>query len=102
MQASNVNCPEGERLNSFLFIGKHVLSEKPIHNSLKQGKSLIDTYSKSYADRGLHWRVAENFECEPAILKARDVIRDGTIGDVSFFRLSNAGYIDEEASKYYK
>jgi predicted dehydrogenase len=48
-----------------------------------------------------HFRIAENFEVEPAFLAARDVIRSGAIGDVAFFRLSMVSYIDEKNNRYY-
>jgi predicted dehydrogenase len=81
-------------------LGKHVLSEKPIAPTVSAGRSLIETYKNNYPT--LHWRIAENFEVEPAFLRVRDIISSGAIGEVTFFRLTNVGYIDEEANKYYK
>jgi len=81
--------------------GKHVLSEKPVANSIASAVSLIETYTSTYASE-LHWRIAENFEVEPAFLRVRDAIRSGVIGDIAFFKLTAVGYIDVDNSKYYK
>jgi len=79
--------------------GKHVLSEKPIADTVAEAKSLIETYKTSYSS--LHWRIAENFEAEPAFQRAGSAIRAGTIGDVSFFSLSSVLFMDAETSKWY-
>lgn len=51
--------------------GKHVLSEKPIARDVKSALELIQTYEEVYKPKGLSWRVAENFEAEPAYLEAK-------------------------------
>lgn len=81
--------------------GKHVLSEKPVAPDVKSGLSLIATYEKDFKPKGLIWRVAENYEAEPGYLRAAEVIRQGKIGAVRFFRLTAVGYIDKDG-KYYK
>ncbi|KAG9046909.1 hypothetical protein FS837_003414, partial [Tulasnella sp. UAMH 9824] len=81
--------------------GKHVLSEKPVAKDVKAALELIKTYETEYKPKGLIWRVAENFECEPGIRAAAEAVHSGKIGKVAFFRLSVVNYIDQE-SKWYQ
>ena len=81
--------------------GKHVLSEKPIAADVTSGYSLITEYQEKYAPSGLHWRIAENFECEPAFIKAAEAIQAGRIGKISHWRLSKADGIETD-NPYYK
>jgi len=81
--------------------GKHVLSEKPVAADVTSGYSLIAEYQETYAPNGLHWRIAENFECEPALVQAAQAIQAGRIGKISHWRLRNAGGIETD-NQYYK
>jgi len=81
--------------------GKHVLSEKPVAADVTSGYSLITEYQEKYAPEGLHWRIAENFECEPAFIKAAEAIQAGRIGKISHWRLRQAGCIEPD-NQYYK
>ena len=81
--------------------GKHVLSEKPVAADVGSGCSLLAEYQEKYAPNGLHWRVAENFECEPGFMQAAEAIRAGRIGKVSHWRLRQAGGIETD-DQYYK
>jgi len=83
-----------------LAAGKHVLSEKPIAPDVAKGLSLIKESSK-YTQKGLVWRVAENYELEPAYRKAGELIRSGAIGKVAFFKAIVYNYIDK-SSQWYK
>lgn len=47
------------------------------------------------------WRVAENWEVEPAHLFAREVIRQGKIGEVKSFALSTRFFVDSEGENKY-
>ncbi|KAJ9091460.1 hypothetical protein QFC19_009104 [Naganishia cerealis] len=69
--------------------GKHVLSEKPIGKDLKTAHELINQYEKDFAPKGLVWRVAENFAHEPGILRASEIIANGSgpLGPVLFYDL---------------
>jgi predicted dehydrogenase len=58
-------------------------------------------YLSRYKDKGLIWRVAENFEAEPGLRAAGKAIRDGKIGKVIFFNAKVVNYIDKD-SKWYK
>ncbi|KAJ9112066.1 hypothetical protein QFC22_006362 [Naganishia vaughanmartiniae] len=69
--------------------GKHVLSEKPIGKDLKTAHDLIEKYEKDFASSGLIWRVAENFAHEHGILRASELIANGSgpLGPVLFYEL---------------
>ncbi|KAG8835827.1 hypothetical protein FRC17_000790 [Serendipita sp. 399] len=67
--------------------GKHVISEKPIAPTVKEGITLIQTYESLYKPKGLVWRVAENFEAEPGLRAAGKAIADQKIGKVCFWNL---------------
>ncbi|KIM36263.1 hypothetical protein M413DRAFT_449312 [Hebeloma cylindrosporum] len=84
-----------------LAAGKHVLSEKPVAPDVEQGHNLISTYRQEYQPKGLIWRIAENYEAEPGIRKAGEVIRSGKIGKVILFKAVVVNHIDKE-SKWYK
>ena len=84
-----------------LAAGKHVLSEKPVATDVKKGLETISTYNQLYKDKGLVWRVAENYEAEPGYRAAAAAIRYGKIGRVVFFKTLVSTYIDKD-SKYYK
>ena len=84
-----------------LAAGKHVLSEKPVAPDVKKGLEMIGTYNQLYKDKGLVWRVAENFEAEPGYRAAAAAIQSGKIGRVGFFKMLVNTYMDQD-SKYYK
>ncbi|PFH48413.1 hypothetical protein AMATHDRAFT_5806 [Amanita thiersii Skay4041] len=83
-----------------LAAGKHVLSEKPMAPDVAQGISLIKTYQDRYKPKGLIWRVAENFEAEPAYREAAAIIRSGKIGKVISFSCTFQVNLDK-SSKWY-
>ena len=56
--------------------GKHVLLEKPMANSLEEADRMIAAADKA----GCVLAVSENFRFEPALLKARQVVDAGDIG----------------------
>jgi predicted dehydrogenase len=45
--------------------------------------------------------VAENYECEPGIQAAGEIIKSGKIGDVAFFKLTAINHL-EKSNKYYQ
>ena len=73
--------------------GKHVLSEKPVAKDVQSGLDLIALYEENFKPKSLVWRVAENWEAEPGVRRAAQIIKDGRIGDVRFFRLTSVGYV---------
>ena len=84
-----------------LAAGKHVLSEKPVAPDVQKGLEFINTYDRLYKDKGLIWRIAEDFEAEPGYRAAADAIRSGKIGRVIFFKSLANIYMDKD-SKYYQ
>ena len=83
-----------------LAAGKHVLSEKPVAPDVAQGRALIAEYEATYKPKGLVWRVAENFEAEPAYQAASRIVREGKIGEVKYFNARAYSWVDEH-SKWY-
>lgn len=71
--------------------GKHVMVEKPIAASLQQAKAMAD-YDKKYPS--LVTMVAENFRYAPGILKVRDIVSAGSIGDVYSVHWDDFGLMD--------
>ncbi|GAA6040133.1 hypothetical protein JCM8097_002043 [Rhodosporidiobolus ruineniae] len=65
--------------------GKNVVSEKPVAPSLANAKRLIELYEREFRPQGLQWIVAEQYAYTQAYDKARELIRDGKIGDVRTF-----------------
>ncbi|KIK67859.1 hypothetical protein GYMLUDRAFT_36656 [Collybiopsis luxurians FD-317 M1] len=84
-----------------LSAGKHILSEKPVAPDVAHGIQLIQEAEPICKEHNLVWRVAENYEAEPAYRAARDAIQAGKIGNVIFFKASVFNYIDK-SSKWYK
>lgn len=84
-----------------LAAGKHVISEKPVAQDVQTGLKLIADYNANYKPKGLIWRVAENFEAEPAFRAVGEAVQAGKIGQVQFFKTTVVNYLDQE-SKWYK
>lgn len=83
-----------------LAAGKHVLSEKPVAPDVASGRELIEEYNTTYKPKGLIWRVAENYEFEPAYHAVAKVITDGKIGKVNSFNVRVVGHVAKD-SKWY-
>lgn len=84
-----------------LAAGKHVLSEKPIAKDVATGIDLVRKYVSEYLPKGLVWRVAENYEYEPAYREAGQLVRGGQIGRVISF--SATGFVpSSKGNKNYK
>jgi predicted dehydrogenase len=90
-----------EIVRKALKAGKHVLSEKPVAPDVKSGLEIIGEYRKEFQKQGLVWRVAENWEAEPAYRKVGAAIKEGVIGDVKWFKSSVWNFVDA-SSKWYK
>ncbi|KAG8826381.1 hypothetical protein FRB91_010854 [Serendipita sp. 411] len=80
--------------------GKHVISEKPIAPTVKEGIALIKTYESLYKPKGLVWRVAENFEAEPGLRAAGKAITDQKIGKVCFWNLQVLNNVTTDSMWY--
>lgn len=80
--------------------GKHVISEKPVAPTVKEGIQFIQTYESVYKPRGLVWRVAENFEAELGYRAAGKAIAQGKIGDVCFWNLQAQNHVGMDSMWY--
>ncbi len=61
--------------------GKHVLVEKPMTRTAAEGRLLIAEAKK----RGLVLMVDHTFVYTPAVMKIRDLIADGSLGDIFYY-----------------
>ncbi|KAG8731897.1 hypothetical protein FRC12_019517 [Ceratobasidium sp. 428] len=102
-----------------LAAGKNVLSEKvdgvsmrdcmliliwsvtkPVAKDVKTGLALIEKWEKEFKPKGLIWRVAEQFEVEPAYVEAARKIKAGAIGEVRSFNYSVMNSTDKSSQWY--
>jgi UDP-N-acetylglucosamine 3-dehydrogenase len=80
--------------------GKHILCEKPIATEVEDAKAMIDACEES----GVILQVAYPVRFAPAIQRAREYIRSGTIGEVVAINGTNHGqmpggwFIEKELS----
>jgi predicted dehydrogenase len=74
--------------------GKHVYLEKPLALTLEQAKDMADR-AREYSQVV---QIAFNYRFVPAVMKARQLIEDGFLGDVVNFRVQyfHTGYLDPE------
>jgi predicted dehydrogenase len=74
-----------------LLAGKHVLVEKPLATSLAHCEEL----GRLADTRGLHLMVGHTFLYSPAVLRIKEMVLDGTLGDISYLhaRRLNLGRI---------
>jgi predicted dehydrogenase len=63
-----------------LAAGKHVLVEKPLADTSDRGRSMV----QDAADRSLVLMTDHTYCYTPAVLKMRELIRDGHLGDILF------------------
>ncbi len=61
--------------------GKHVMIEKPLASSVAEGEKLV----QAAADRGLVLMCDHTYCYTPAVQKLRQLMDDGTIGDLQYF-----------------
>jgi UDP-N-acetyl-2-amino-2-deoxyglucuronate dehydrogenase len=59
--------------------GKHLIMEKPIANSYREGMEICEKADKA----GVHFMVAENTRFVKGYMAAEKIIRDGTIGEIN-------------------
>ncbi len=71
--------------------GKHVSVQKPISLTVEEADQMINAASNA----GVYFRVFENFVFYPPIVKAKQLIDSGTIGEPQMIRLHfNSGTLD--------
>jgi len=72
--------------------GKHVYCEKPLARNLDEARRMRDVAAAS----GLVHQVAFNYRFVPAIMRAKQLVDDGFLGDVLSFRATylHSGYVD--------
>jgi predicted dehydrogenase len=84
VDAVTICTPDQDHLNYIILAlkaGKHVLTEKPMTASLAQAKKL-KPYLKRYSK--LIFGVHHQMRCTPAFLKAKEVIKKGTLGKLFY------------------
>lgn len=70
--------------------GKHVLMEKPIARTVDEARKLIDVTKRA----GITLMVGENFRFDPATEKAKELIAQGAIGDLSLIDIQSENLDD--------
>ena len=70
--------------------GKHVLMEKPIARTVDESRRLIAATQNA----GVTLMVGENFRFDPATDRARELIADGAIGDLSLVDIQSENHDD--------
>jgi len=64
-----------EYIRKTLLAGKHVLSEKPVTENVKEGVELIKWYHSEIEPKGVTWGVAENFRYLKSFVAAADAVQ---------------------------
>lgn len=78
------NCHHARLTIAALEAGKHVLCEKPMATSIEDAKKMIETAEKT----GKKLMIGHNQRLMPPHVKAKQLLRQGAIGDVLTFRTS--------------
>lgn len=73
-----------EYIRKALLAGKHVLSEKPIAENVKEAVELIKWYRSEIVGKGVTWAVAENQRYLPSFIRAAEAVQ--TLGRQLTFR----------------
>ena len=83
-----------EIFNAAVDAGKHIYIEKPLALTLDQAREMAERV-KEYAKVV---QIAFNYRFVPAVMKARQLVEDGFLGDVVNFRVQyfHTGYLDPE------
>jgi len=78
--------------------GKHVLCEKPMARSLEEADAMIAAAERN----GVKLQIGENFRFIPEVVKARQLIRDGSIGEVFLAKTDCVGFPTDLAPSVWK
>ena len=77
IQAAIIALPiknQPEYIRKVLLAGKHVLSEKPVAENVKEGAELIRWYHSEIEPKGVTWGVAENVRYTNSYVKAVEAV----------------------------
>lgn len=66
--------------------GKHVLVEKPAARSAEELEPVLGAARRAFERSGVIVKVGFNHRFHPALLKAREIVDDGTLGPLMFVR----------------
>ncbi|KAK4495143.1 hypothetical protein PRZ48_013470 [Zasmidium cellare] len=66
-----------------LAAGKHVIMEKPIAKDVQASEALIAEYEAKYKPKGLILSIMEQYRFDEGHDKARQIVTDGTIGQLT-------------------
>lgn len=64
-----------EYVRKALLAGKHVLSEKPVAENVKEAVEMIKWYRSEIAPKGVTWGVAENVRYTNSFIHAADAVK---------------------------
>jgi predicted dehydrogenase len=78
--------------------GKHVLSEKPISDTPAVGAELIQAAD----DAGLKYGIVHNYHFLPEYRQIKQMLLDGTIGDIRVAMMHFLGVIDYPGAAEYQ
>ena len=69
---------------------KHILMEKPIGRTIPEAMGIIE----AARDAGIKLMVAENYRFLPTVIKCKELMHDGVIGDTRLVQIQATGYAE--------
>eukprot|EP01121_Diplochlamys_sp_Union-15-3_P002347 TRINITY_DN1204_c0_g1_i1.p1 TRINITY_DN1204_c0_g1~~TRINITY_DN1204_c0_g1_i1.p1 ORF type:complete len:354 (-),score=64.68 TRINITY_DN1204_c0_g1_i1:44-1105(-) len=103
IEAVDIVLPIGDvttnAIRASLKAGKHVLSEKPLAASVKEGRMLVKEYEDNYSKKVI-WEVAENFYHMDAYIKASEILKKGELGKPLFIEYVAKSSVTEDNAYY--
>ncbi|MGE5623600.1 MAG: Gfo/Idh/MocA family protein [Methanocella sp.] len=61
---------------------KDVVCEKPLATTVEQGKEMVEAFARS----GLRLMYAEDWNFAPALIRAKEIVSEGALGDLLFIK----------------
>jgi predicted dehydrogenase len=79
-------------LEAAIAAGKHIYCEKPLCTNLKDAQRILQVTTKA----GILHQIVAEYRFLPALMRARDMVREGLLGEIFHFRglYLHAGYVD--------